>query len=36
MLASLLDELDKAERKGCGEQARKTLEEETKKILKNL
>ena len=36
MLASLLDELDEAERKGCGEQARKTLEEEIKKILKNL
>jgi hypothetical protein len=34
--ASLLDELDEAERKGCGERARKTLEEETKKILKNL
>jgi hypothetical protein len=35
-LASLLDELDEAERKGLGEQARKALDEEVRRILKRL
>jgi hypothetical protein len=35
-LATLLDELDEAERKGLGEQARKALDEEVRRILKRL